>query len=540
MDPISIAVAFVLGFAARQVKLPPMVGFLVAGFLLQAFGVKAGAVIDTIADLGVTLLLFTIGLKLKLKSLARPEVWGGASVHALVIVGLFGLGFYALSLTGISVFAGLDLATAFLIAFALSFSSTVFAVKVLEEKGELPSLHGRTAIGILIMQDIFAVVFLTISTGKVPSIWAFALIGLIFVRPILGFMLNRLGHDELLPLFGLFSALAVGVYTFQLVGLKPDLGALIMGMLMATHKRASEIADSLFSFKEIFLVGFFLSIGLSEAPTLGALGIALLLVLLIPIKVAFFFLILTRFNLRARSSLLTAYSLANYSEFGLIVGAIGVENGWIGGEWLVIIAIALSISFVAASPLNSLAHNLYARWHDTVVRFETATDHPEEKPTQTGDAKIVIFGMGRVGTGAYDHIKETYGDILIGVESNAEKVEEHRAAGRNVVQGDATDSDFWERVKAGQTQYRLVMLAMPEHQANMYALEQITHTGYDGYIAAVCMYPDQVDDLREAGAHVAFNIYAEAGTGFAAHIDEQIQAVTGKAQSDDPSLSSKT
>ena len=522
MDPISIAVAFLLGFVARQINLPPLVGFLLAGFVLQQFGVVAGETIETIADLGVTLLLFTIGLKLKIKSLLRPEVWAGASLHCLAVVVLFGVVFYGLSVVGFSIFAGMAIEEALLLSFALSFSSTVFAVKVLEEKGEMPSLHGRTAIGVLIMQDVFAVVFLTISTGKVPSPWAFALVGLVLVRPVLGYLLNRVGHDELLPLFGLFSALAIGVYTFELVGMKADLGALILGMMMAGHPRASEIADSLFSFKEIFLVGFFLSIGLSEAPTLGAVIIAALLMLLLPLKTFLYFILFTRFNLRARTSLLASFSLANYSEFGLIVGAIGVETGMLEGKWLVVIAIALSVSFVVAAPLNRFSYSLYARIHESLRRWETTKRHPEEQPTKTGDAKVVIFGMGRVGTGAYDTIRERYGDILIGVEISADKVAEHQAAGRSVVQGDATDLDFWERVQEGGGRYELVMLAMPEHHANMHALEQMTEGDYEGYIAAVAQFPDETEGLREAGAHAAFNIYAEAGTGFAAHIDDRL------------------
>ena len=442
-----------------------------------------------------------------------------------LIIVLFGCVFYGLAVVGFSIFADLEPDEALLLAFALSFSSTVFAVKVLEEKGEMPSLHGRTAIGILIMQDIFAVLFLTFSTGKLPSIWAFALFGLLLVRPLLGYLLNRIGHDELLPLFGLFSALAIGVYSFELVGLKPDLGALIIGMLMAGHKRASDIADSLFSFKEIFLVGFFLNIGLSEPPTLNAIGIALLVLLLLPLKSVLYFLMLTRFNLRARTSLLASCSLANYSEFGLIVGAIGVETGMIDGSWLVVIAVALSISFVLAAPLNRYSHNLYATCNHWLRRFETGKRHPEEQPTRTGAAKVVIFGMGRVGTGAYDRIRELYGEILIGVESDAEKVAAHQELGRNVVQGDATDLDFWERVREGGGQYELVMLAMPEHQSNMYALQQMKEGGFEGFIAAVAQFPDQTELLYEAGADAAFNIYAEAGTGFAAHIDDRLNQI---------------
>ena len=110
--PFSLAVAFALGLAARLIGLPPMVGFLVAGFLLQALGIRADETIAEVADFGVTLLLFTIGLKLKVKGLARPEVWAGASVHMLVTIAVFTLGLLLLSLTGFSVFASLDPITA--------------------------------------------------------------------------------------------------------------------------------------------------------------------------------------------------------------------------------------------------------------------------------------------------------------------------------------------------------------------------------------------------------------------------------------------
>jgi glutathione-regulated potassium-efflux system ancillary protein KefC len=235
MDPLAIGLAFLLGFAARQASLPPLVGFLGAGFVLHAAGIEGGETIGNIADLGVTLLLFTIGLKLKVKGLMRPEIWAGTTIHLAISMVVLGLAVLALSGLGVASFAGLDLGATFLIAFALSFSSTVFAVKVLEDKGEIASLHGRTAIGILIMQDVIAVAFLTFSTAELPSPWAFALLGLPLLRPILGRIMDRCGHGELLPLFGLFAALALGAQAFELVGMKADLGALVLGMLMSHH-----------------------------------------------------------------------------------------------------------------------------------------------------------------------------------------------------------------------------------------------------------------------------------------------------------------
>ena len=135
------------------------------------------------------------------------------------------------------------------------------------------------------MQDILAVVFLTLSAEESPSLWVFALVGLVAVRPLLFVVLSRAGHGELLILLGWLLPL-VGAALFGAVGLKPDLGALVLGMLLAGHEKASELSKALLSFKELFLVAFFLTIGLSATLTVEALLIAVLLVLGLPFKVA--------------------------------------------------------------------------------------------------------------------------------------------------------------------------------------------------------------------------------------------------------------
>ena len=522
--PFALAVAFLLGFGARMVGLPPLVGFLVAGFVLNAIGVEGDAIIEKIGDFGVMLLLFAIGLKLKVRGLARPEVCVGASLQMSICVIVLSVIFYGLALAGFSLFAGLSPTTALLLGFAGSFSSTVFAVKVLEDKGESSSLHGRTAIGILIMQDIFAVIFLTASTGTLPSPWAFALVGLYFARPILAFFLDRVGHGELLPLFGLFAAMTLGAGLFKLVDLKPDLGALVLGMLLAEHERAGEVADTLFSFKELLLIGFFLSIGLAAVPNLTHIGLASLLMLFVPLKAALFFWLLTRFRLRARSSFLAALSLANYSEFGLIVTTIGVYSGWLVDDWLIVMAIAVSISFVVAAPLSTGANGLYARWHDGLRRFETRERHPDDQPLDPGDNLIAIFGMGRVGTGAYDYIVERYGQVVVGIDSDPETVAAHQAEGRNVIKGDAKDSDFWERLPMlKQQRVRVAILAMSTHKANLYAVERMKAGGFHGVIAAQAEYDDHVEALKAAGAHFAVNLYADAGVGFVTEIERNLK-----------------
>ena len=524
MDPYWILLAFILGFAVNRVGLPPLVGYLIAGFALQALGVEGGETLENIADLGVTLLLFSIGLKLRLRNLAQPEIWAGASIHMVVTVMIFSAGIYALSLMGLSVFSTLDFKLSLMIAFALSFSSTVFAVKVLEERGEMSSLHGRVSIGILIMQDIFAVLFLTFSTGKIPSPWAIALVGgLLIARPMLFAILGRVGHRELLLLFSVFLALGLGAGGFEFVGLKPDLGALFVGVLAAGHPKAEEMAKSLLSFKDLFLVGFFLSIGLSGAPTLQSAAIGGLLTLGVVFKVLLFFLLLTRFKLRARTSLLATFSLANYSEFGLLVASTGFKNGWISGEWLIILAISLSATFVLASPLNSMVHSIYSRFSNLLKPFETRTRIAEDRPIDPGDAEIAVFGMGRVGTGAYDDMRRRHGEVVIGVDFDEETIEAHRKAGRKIIPGDPTDYDFWAKTRQHGKKIRMVLLTLPEHTANMLAVAQMNDIRYSGLIAATAKFDDEVEELRQAGVHAVFNLYAEAGRGFAGHVCEILE-----------------
>ena len=109
MDPIWIIVAFVFGFAVKQIGLPPLVGFLLAGFALNIMGVEGSETLDRFADFGVYLLLFSIGLKLKFKSLFQPAIWATASLHMVITVIVFGLGIFTLGLLGLSLFDGLSL-----------------------------------------------------------------------------------------------------------------------------------------------------------------------------------------------------------------------------------------------------------------------------------------------------------------------------------------------------------------------------------------------------------------------------------------------
>lgn len=521
-DVAWISLAFSLGFLANLVRLPPLVGFLVAGFVLQYLGVHSGQILQKLADLGITLLLFTVGLKLDLKSLARPQIWGTTVIHMSIITALFGLFIFILAYAGVSIFADVGFEQALLLAFALSFSSTVFVVKALEEKGEMNARHGRIAIGILIMQDLFAVVFLALASGKLPNFWAFLLLLLIPFRTVLNMILEKTGHGELLILYGLVLALG-GAELFEITGVKGDLGALLMGVLISKHPKSKELAESMLGFKDLFLVGFFLTIGMSGQLSFATVAAGALFAPLLVIKSALFLLILTWLKLRARTALLATLSLSNYSEFGLIVVAIGVTNGWLDNQWLLVIAIATSLSFIIAAPLNKADNYLYRKYNDYWRSLQRSQRLPDDLSFDTKGATVAVFGMGRVGAGAYDELSIEQDLQVVGIDFDTQLVQKHLSEGRNVLVGNPGDPDFWEKIKHNP-EFELILLALPNLQANLTALKQLRQINCAAKVAAIVGYADEEDMLRARGVSAVYNIYTESGAGFAEHVLDKLRS----------------
>lgn len=512
MDFIWILFAFTCGLAAKTVNLPPSIGFLIAGFSLNFLGYQADDSLTILSNLGITLMLFTIGLKLNVKSLFKNEVWLTSSLHTMTWLILTVVIIKVFAVLAISYFTEVDSITAILIAFALSFSSTVCVIKLLEENGEMRTRHGKLAVGILVIQDIVAVAFLVFATGKTPSVWAFALLSLFFIRPLINKIIAHVGHGELIPLMGFFIAL--GSYElFELVNIKGDLGALLIGMFLSSHAKATEINKALLSFKDLFLIGFFLSIGFSAIPTLEMLGLAMLLVLMMPFKFILFFALLSLLKIRCRTAYLTALALSNFSEFGLIVAAISVANSWLSNEWLVILALAVSISFVITNILYRFGHNFFGQYKAFFYQFERKACLAEDTFCQPNQAPIVIIGLGRVGIGAYRAIAEHGNQLAWGLDVEPEKVTWLSQQGVKAYCGDAEDAFFWERINLSNL--TLVLLALPNVIDTISITKQLRLAGYQGKIAAIARYDDERAQLEKFGIDKVFNFYNEAGVGFA-------------------------
>lgn len=411
-----------------------------------------------------------------------------------------------------SLLTSLTLSSAALLAFALSFSSTVCVVKLLEDSGEIRTRHGKLAIGVLVIQDIAAVIFLVFATGESPSIWALSLLLLLPLRPLLGKIINQSGHGELLPLTGFVLALG-GYELFELFQVKGDLGALILGILLSGHSKSTELSKALLSFKDLFLIGFFLTIGFTALPDWSMTFTAIAISLLLPLKFLLFFFLFTACRLRGRTSFLSSLGLDNFSEFGLIVALVSVNAGLLDKEWLVILALAVSFSFIYTNIWYHSAHSFYSRHQNWYRRFERDQPLAEDVLEQPVGAEILLIGLGRVGKGAYEALQHQVGDKVWGMDADRERVMQLKKAGLHVFSADGENADMWQNLDTSTVQ--LVLLATPSIEDTVNIAKQLQLSGYTGKLAAIARYEDERIALLDTGIDNVFNFYTEAGTGFA-------------------------
>lgn len=509
IEAVWIGFAFSLGLLVRLIGLPPLIGYLAAGFVITMNQTElelpdGKSIIDHIAHLGVLLLLFTVGLKLHIRSLLKAEVLGGSVLHFAISALLYAPIIYL-------AFA-IDWYYSLMLGATLAFSSTVLAAKVLEGKREIRAFHGRVAIGILIVQDLFAMALMSISQGTTPSPWALLVFAIPLLRPVLFKIFDRTGHDDLQILFGVLLAVVIGGGGFHLVGLSSELGALVFGALLASHPRSGELAKTLWSLKEFFLVGFFLNIGLGGLPDEQAWLFAGLMTLLLPLKSLLFFALLIVFKLRARSAFLSGLSLSSYSEFALIVASVAMP------QFLIPLALTVALSFVVAAPLNRFAHPLYEKLAHRLIPFERNIHHPDEQPVSLGDAEVLIMGMGRTGSAAYEYLQHK--TKLAALDSDPARVLYHQTLGNNVFFADAEDQVFWQGLDYGQM--KAVILCLSDLEAKLIATRKLRQAGFAGLIVSHSMQKEEAEMIMAAGANHTYLTMSEAGLGLAERVRQHM------------------
>ena len=217
-------------------------------------------------------------------------------------------------------------------------------------------------------------------------------------------------------------------------------------------------------------------------------------------------------KMRCRSAFLAALSLSNFSEFGLIVGALSVSAGWLSNDWLVTLALAVAISFILTNMTYRFSHTLFAKYRGLLSRFERYNKLEEDSFCQPCKRPIVIIGMGRVGMGAYQAINSHSTNHAWGLDADKDKITWLHNKGVEAYYGDAEDIHFWESID--HSRIELVLLALPSVQDAISITTQLNGANYQGKIAAVARYDDERLQLEEFGIDKVFNFYTEAGVGF--------------------------
>lgn len=539
-----------VGFVGLLLRQPLIVSFIAVGIIAGPSVLdiaRSDEQIDLMAKLGIAVLLFLVGLKLDFNLVrtlgAVALVTGLGQVVFTTVFGFL-----------IAVALGLDPLTAIYVAIALTFSSTIIIVKLLSDKREIDSLHGRIALGFLIVQDLVVVIAMIAlsaigvggaaaegqnAVGEVLRVLAYGVAMLAFVLVFIRYLANPLVErlsraPELLVSFAIgWAALlaAVGHY----LGFGKELGGLLAGVSLASTPFREAIAARLASLRDFLLLFFFIALGASlDLSVLGAsIGPAIVLSLFVLIGNPLIVLaIMGAMGYRKRTGFLAGLTVAQISEFSLIFMAMGVSIGHVPDEALGLVTLVGLVTIAASTYMITYSHQLYALFEPLLGVFERSHSKTEDEgvvdAARTHD--VILFGLGRYGLGIAVALKNS-GKRVLGVDFSPEAVRHARAQGFDVVFGDATDPEFLAHLPLAQAEW--LVMAVPEHDTGLThndprhaLLRAVRDLGYDGKIAVAAHLDATVTALQMNRADLVLMPYRDAA--FAA-----ARMITGDARAPD-------
>ncbi|CAN5721681.1 cation:proton antiporter [soil metagenome] len=497
-----LALAFVFGVVARRLGIPPIVGYLVAGVAVGPF--TPGFVADVelaaqLAEIGVILLMFGVGLHFSLRDLF--------AVRSIAIPGAIGqIAVASLLGTIIGLALGWSLGGAVVLGLAISVASTVVLVRALMERGELDSLQGRIALGWLIVEDLFTVVVLVLLPSIAPllngratesdapldalvdlglalgraSIFA-AILVVVGVRlmPWLLVYVARLRDRELFTLAAVAVALGIAYLAYSVFGLSLALGAFLAGALVSESDTSHQVAADARPLRDVFSILFFVSVGMLVDPGFlveNVPAIALLVLVIVVVKAATAFVIVSLLGHPPRVGLTVAAGLAQVGEFSFILASLGLSLGLVPpeGMQLVVSAALISITLnpVLFRAVDPLTHRLTlsSRVGRLVAGRSGGLATPEAVPHgEELRGHAVVVGSGRVA-GLVIHALSRREFSFVVISEDRRDVERLRGESVRAIFGDATSPELLER--AGIAAARVAVVAIPDEHAARLIVER--------------------------------------------------------------------
>lgn len=511
-----LAVCVAAGVLAMLLRQPILLGLIAAGVVIgPAVGglIESAGEIEFLATVGLSLLLFVVGLRLDLRLLRRLGTVAFATGLGQIVFTAV-LGFL------LAVGLGFGVVPALYLAVALTFSSTIVVVKLLSDRGELDDLHGRVAIGLLIVQDIVvvAVLVLVTASGEVAgappgeALEAGALVllrGLALV--VLAIVVGRFAAPRLVGLFdrhGELLVLTIVTWAFLLaavasqLGIGEEVGAFIAGVSLAATPYRDVVAARLSTLRDVLIVFFFIDLGLQIDPTVVTdelVAIVTLSAFVLVGNPVVVMAIMGVLGYRRRASFRTGLTVAQISEFSLVLVALGVQEGHVDDRVLSMVVMIGLVTITASTSLLSRSEELFERLSGPLAVFERATARPSlrdgDHPTRP---EYVVIGAGRLGSTLISELLDA-GDTVLGVDVDARGVTRDRPH-LPVVYGDADDPGLADLLPLEQA--RWVISTLRDVPINRHLIGALRAGGYRGGIAVVAEDPDECDQLQTAGADV--------------------------------------
>lgn len=518
---IVLTLATLAGLIAMRLRQPLIVAFILVGVVVGPVGlgwISADSTMQLLAELGLAILLFLVGLRLDLQMIRSTGPV--ALVTATGQVALTAVLGYLIALT-----LGMNSMAALYVAVALAFSSTIIVVKLLSDKHELDHLHGRIVLGFLIVQDIIvvlAMIALTalgqdapggVATGvAVVILKGIGLLGAVWLltRFALPRLMPRIAlSQELLVLFGVSYAVSAAAVS-EALGFSAEVGAFLAGVSLASTTFRDALGARLVSLRDFLLLFFFLNLGagLAFSNAVEQLVDAVILSAFVLVAKPFIVIaIMAAMRYPVRVGFRVGLPVAQISEFSLILAALGLSLGHITDTTVSLITIVGLLTIGVSTYLTVYDEQIYSR----LQRFLGVLERRDKRPTDAADAgddfDVVLFGLGRFGSHLAERLSSA-GHRVLGVDFDPHGVEVHRVRGVTAAFGSAEDLDFLEALPLDRAKY--VISAIPVLHTNLALMEGLRQHGYSGTVALTAHTRRDAEQLRAAGADVVLEPFTAA------------------------------
>ena len=509
---ILLAVSILIISLSHRAKIPSVVGFLLTGILIGPGGfslVKDTETIGVLAEIGVVMLLFMVGLEFTLERLKRirKEFWLGGSLQVLLTTALALVILAALKVPARdAVFYG----------FLISLSSTAVVLKILSDRGETDAPQGRIALGVLIFQDL-AIVPMMALVPVLANVRAASLGTILFrflasgaaVVAIFGaarYLMPRLLHlivktrvREVFLITSLFVCLGMAWLTSAL-GLSLALGAFLAGVVLSESEYSHQVVSDILPFKDVFNSLFFISIGMLLHTGIvwrsRALIVGVVLSILV-LKAIIVVLIVKILGYSSRIALLTGLALAQIGEFSFVLASVGRENGLLP-ENAFQLFLASSILTILATPFLIQVSPLLAERTERKLRWGGRTVEAADKPARDLQDHVVIAGYGLNGRNLA-HVLREAGISYVILELNPDTVRKASAERERIIFGDVASRTILKEARIDKA--RSIVFAISDPAATRRGVRAAREMNSGLFILVRTRYASEIDELYSLGAN---------------------------------------